>query len=671
MAEDTVVLTQDPKASEILSKRLEQNSADLKKLTKESEGVYKELREAKAYTQAGFNTSQKFREHKMAAYQQAEDDPNSRGITRTGANVRAGISATKGGFKQSTGMLQSDKIMSGQGMKSMASTAGTGMLHAAGAASGNPLLNMMAMGMSSRRKRIQSARQDVKDQEDRDIKDKKKEDSSPIGFGAPEAQGDPAGGEGHLAQIMQNTSYIEDLAEAWGVDVKAKQEAREDEDLDKKNITSAEGAADRVASKGKGAAAGAAGNESIADDILIAKAAERLLPKLIPLLGTLATGVFGGLLISGFAAVAFPVVDEFLSDRIKEGAKSDTDEELIAALDNLAYLQETNQFESAGAKEEAAAAREELKARGYEIEETRKERGFWAGGGTQAGFQISKASQAAKDVKDAPVAAAQAKMASEAISTTTGTPEEMTTKIVAGPAQPIPTEEDKPVVPKPKKNKFQRDLEKTQRTHAKFKAKEAAAGPGGVLKGGLPPKAKAIPAKKAPEDLEEKYIELRDLSEGLRNPKEEKEFQELGKKLGKPPNEEPSMEAWPDIPFGSKAAEVDARQAEERAAFKKKKAAEPVDPERAKIQAKRAAMSPEEKKAQRAEWRRKSLADQQARKEASDEQAAKDKQATIIALAGKPQKGGGTEPGMAPGAAPISTRDGANYGNKTMDGFEH
>jgi hypothetical protein len=157
----TATLAMDNVVNDALDKRLDRNQSQLDQLKIEQDRVYADLREARAWTDTGFSISENIRERETKILEEAIKD--GKGRSRIGVKAQAAVGGVSAGAKKGVGMLESDKLFSKEGMKSVGSSmAGIGM-HAAGLASGNPLLNLMAMGLKNRRKGIQEARQAKED----------------------------------------------------------------------------------------------------------------------------------------------------------------------------------------------------------------------------------------------------------------------------------------------------------------------------------------------------------------------------------------------------------------------------------------------------------------------------------------------------------------------------
>jgi len=233
----STVPAMDPDAAPILSKRLEKNTAQLAKLEETEEGVYKELREAKAMTETGFGIHQKFREAKMARLNAGIE--SGKGVGAISANVGAAAAGVSGGIKHGVGMLQSDKFSSKEGMKSMASTGMQGLLHTAGVATGNPLFNLMASGLGKRSARIQEARGGVEAYErekaasESTTNNNSSNESSSNEEHYEETTAIAEGSSEHLREIERNTEYarmyLQQMAENAG-------EAQEDRELSNTSI---------------------------------------------------------------------------------------------------------------------------------------------------------------------------------------------------------------------------------------------------------------------------------------------------------------------------------------------------------------------------------------------------------------------------------------------------
>ena len=664
----------DVDASEQIGKRLTQNQMALEKLTKESTGVYKELREAKAYTETGFGISQKFREHKEAKYKAGveSEEAGGKGISRTRANVGAAKTAVGAGLKQGAGMLQSDKFMSGAGIKSMGSMVGGGMLHAAGAASGNPLLNLMASGMSSRRKRIQSARQDVHEQEQQDIKDKEtegKEDEAQDSI--QEAAGLTPGSDDHLKLIESNTDYsntlLEDLAREWGVEVADRKEAQEDEDLDTENIVKAKSAKKEEAAIGvKDVADEAADGGLDMMDIAGANMLTNMLPKIFT--GGIIKTMLGTVLPVVMTAMAAGAIGTWINDtflmnkdgtsKLVEGATG-AGEEFKKEYDTAAVETKFKEDIAGGTTEEL---QESIKEMDNAIARAQEAAGWFTNMEEEAGIGDLETKRAA-------LVARQTKLRAPA------TPVEPEAAVPAAPieaAVPVaPTEErldrSDPMY-KVKKNK--RDVQR-----ARDKAKKA--GPDGILihgekPGAKPvpkPVAKAVPKEKSEAEQKKRFDELlkekqdwgTDAAAGGISAKENAELEALGAKLGLDPNQEgtgPSALEQADIDRAAeeKTPEFQAAQKEKQAEFGSKVAE--IDAERKR---ERAAKSPEEKRAIRDRAYAKSQAAKQARKEAEAAEEANQPIVVPVPATQAAPIGGG-----AGGASstPISTKDDANFGNR-------
>lgn len=345
MAKDNSQIVDDEAVNKI-SKRLKKNIAVLDEMQRQDEkSVYKDLRQAKAITETGFNVQEKYRQAKMERLAQARE--SGKGIGRTRMAASAAGSAAKSGGKQAVGMLQSDKLFSKQGVKSVAGFGLEGMMHAVGAASGNPLFNLMATGLGSRRKRVQEARQNLYDEENKQEPKSKPEPTEPEDVTEPlaETAAISADSEEHLQLIRDNTKYAVELLEEMAMAAMMQQEALEDKTLDEKNIVKAEGidakktiAAGQLPKPDEDAEGdGDTGIADVAIGNMVSSMMTKFLTKgnlmkIVTALGTIVgTAGFAALITAG-AAYAFPKVDEAILSMSESRAEGETDEELLSRL---------------------------------------------------------------------------------------------------------------------------------------------------------------------------------------------------------------------------------------------------------------------------------------------------------------------------------------------------
>jgi len=165
MEADINQLKYDKKFMELFSKRMNKLFDKQEKLTKQSTVAHKELREARAFTKETFNLSENIREAKRHSIDESieQQDPKSMMKINTEA-ISKGIGKS---IKDIAGVRQDESVLkSASGMGNIASLGVEGALHGAGLMTENPLFNLLAMQLTSRRRRITEAKQKVNEEGD-------------------------------------------------------------------------------------------------------------------------------------------------------------------------------------------------------------------------------------------------------------------------------------------------------------------------------------------------------------------------------------------------------------------------------------------------------------------------------------------------------------------------
>jgi len=413
-------------SDEKVKKQYDEMIERLGNIQKLTEGVYAEEREAKAYTKAGFRRSQarlvKEGEIRQKIIDSGEVLPEKE-IQKIVQKESKGA-----GRKEALGLTQGDKIMSRQGMGNMASMAGQGLMHVAGIASGNPLFNLLASNLGSRRNRISEARKNVYEHEQAQQGDEAQEAAQEL-LQNPEPTNEmenavvdslaetsamTVGSEEHLQAIMDNTAlsneYLDEILGVMTGENAALQERVEDKQLTNDDVTGAidagparqmlDGFVPPKDEKGNPVASAI----DMAGDVGEIVTGISSLKGLFGKGGTLLTGlapfakalgaIGGGVAVAMIAEEYFPKLDNFLKRR----ELNFDDQKLVDQYSMLNQSWQTDNITQKDA-ERMEDLKKEIDRRGIVLEGEKKHQGWFGTGAEIIDYKINKEATAQKQAE--------------------------------------------------------------------------------------------------------------------------------------------------------------------------------------------------------------------------------------------------------------------------------
>lgn len=320
----------------VLEKR---NKLEVERLKKESQDPYKEYREAKTFSKSLFDFGERYREEKLRIL---ENNPQA---------VTPSLTAFK-----NTIFNEENK---GTRMKAVGGTLSVGALHTLGIATGNPLFNLLASGLSQRNRRIIEAKRNINKFESSENKDL-------------------------IEQQEKTNEKLDDIYDVLDETKNIYSEALEDKALTTKTENNIVKSAPAKQIIGKHfpnlnkLIKKPETNNNIVGEVLTANVASNLmtkiLPTILPFVGTaLATLATGGL-ISIIAAKAFPKIDEALN----KFESSRSNEHLISQINQIEQNAAANEGYLPGDEERLERLKAELSKRGFEVKSREvKKQGFF------------------------------------------------------------------------------------------------------------------------------------------------------------------------------------------------------------------------------------------------------------------------------------------------------